>query len=205
MGIKEPSLFVSSKKGFGHARNVEQSWFCQGEARTTVQAQIVGGRWVRAFQFRRELSSILDFFGKWIRLDKLRPRRRFFPGSVIDDVLLAFLPLACVLANLRAKISPLVVASHASEWRLGLSRISSLMAQGQVALQELHHSTPESSGSVGLTELFAGLGGLRRAMEHCDVFVAVHIAVKKDAPAQPDVQLIDRVADLSNNTLPHMI
>ena len=34
------------------------SWFCQYEPRTIVQAQAVGGRWVRAFQFRRELSSI---------------------------------------------------------------------------------------------------------------------------------------------------
>ena len=49
-------------------------------------------------------------------------------------------------------------------------------------------------------------------MEHCDVFVAIHIAVEKDAPAQrvlhaawPDMQFIDRVADLSNNTLPQIV
>ena len=48
-------------------------------------------------------------------------------------------------------------------------------------------------------------------MEHCDVFVAIRIAVEKDASAQrvlqaawPDVQFIDRVADLSNNTLPQI-
>ena len=38
-------------------------WFCQEEPRTIVHAQIVGGRWVRAFQFRRELSSILANLG----------------------------------------------------------------------------------------------------------------------------------------------
>ena len=108
--------------------------------------------------------------------------------------------------------SPLVVVSYASEWGLGLSRTSSLTAQGPVALQELQQGTPRCSGSVGLVELFAGLGGLRRAMEQCGVFVATHIAMEKDAPGQrvlqaawPDVQLIDRVADLSNNTLPQII
>ena len=46
-------------------------------------------------------------------------------------------------------------------------------------------------------------------MEHCDVFVAIHIAVEKDAPAQraawPDVHFIDRAADFSNDTLPHIV
>ena len=107
------------------------------------------------------------------------------------------------MSDLRAKISPLVVASESG---LGLSRTSSVTTQGQVALQELRQASPGSSESVGLIEIFAGLGGLRRAVEHCDVFVAIHIAVEQDAPAQrvlqaawPDVQLIDRVANLSNN------
>ena len=49
-------------------------------------------------------------------------------------------------------------------------------------------------------------------MEHCDLFVAIHIAVEQDAPAPrvlqaawPDVQLIHRVADLSNDTLPQIV
>ena len=169
------------------------SWFCQEEPRTIVQAQIVGGRCVRAFQFRRELSSIFASFWTWIRLEKLPTRRRLIPESMVEDVLLAILSLPVCVADLRAKVSPLVVASDASEWELGLSRTSSLTAQGQVALQELQQATPKSSGSVGLVE------GLRRAVEHCDVFVAIHIAVEQHAPAQrvlqaasPDVQLIDR-------------
>ena len=117
------------------------SWFCQEEPRTRVQAQIVGERWVRAFQFRREFSSTLENLWKWIRPEKMRPCRRFLPESMIDDVLLAVLSLLVCVADLRAKISPLVVHSDALEWRQGLSRTSSFTAQGQVALQEVQQAT----------------------------------------------------------------
>ena len=57
------------------------------------------------------------------------------------------------------------------------SRTSSLTAQGRVALQELQQATSSRSGLVGLVELFAGVGGFRRAMEHCGVVPALHVTV----------------------------
>ena len=92
------------------------------------------------------------------------------------------------MADLRAKVSPLVVATDASEWGLGVSRTSSLTAQGRVALQELQQATPICSGPVGLLELFAGVGGLRRAMEHCRVVPALHVAAEEEAAAQRVLQ-----------------
>ena len=38
--------------------------------------------------------------------------------------------------------------------------------------------------SVELVELFAGVGGPRRAMEHCGVVPALHVAVEGEAAAQ---------------------
>ena len=73
------------------------SWCCQDEPRTIVQGQIAGGRWVRAFQFRRELTSFFTSFGDWIRPEGLRAHRRLLPESMIDDVLLAILSVpVCV-------------------------------------------------------------------------------------------------------------
>ena len=64
---------------------------------------------------------------------------------------------------------------------------------------------------MGLVELFAGVGGLRRAMERCGVFAA-HVAVEGEAAAQrvlmaawPDVHVVDHVADLSIDTLPQIV
>ena len=62
---------------------------------------------------------------------------------MVDDVLLAFLSLPVCVSDLRAKFSPLVVGSDASERGLGLSRTSSSTGQGQVALQELQQATPK--------------------------------------------------------------
>ena len=61
-------------------------------------------------------------------------------------------------------------------------------------------------------ELFAGVGGLCRAVERCGVVLALHVAVEGEAAAQrvlqsawPDVHLVDRVADLPNATLPQIV
>ena len=130
---------------------------------------------------------------------------------MIDDVLLAILSLPVCVSDLRAKVSPLVVATDASEWGPAVSRTSSLTAQGRVALQELQKAIPSCSGSVGLVELFAGVGGLRRALEHCDVFPRF-MSQEEEAAAQrvlqaswPDVHVVDHVAHRSHATLrPHI-
>ena len=123
----------------------------------------------------------------------------------------SFWPFCLCLCVSRAKVSPLVVATDASEWGIGVSRTSLLAAQGRVALQEHQQATPSCSGLAGSVELFAGEGGLRRAMERCGV-PALHVAVEGEAAAQrvlqtgwPDVHLVDRVADLSNATLPQIV
>ena len=65
---------------------------------------------------------------------------------------------------------------------------------------------------MGLVELFAGVGCLRLAMEHCGVFPALHVAVEGEAAAKrvlqaswPDVHVVDHVVDLSHATLPRIV
>ena len=172
------------------------SWFCQDEPRTIVQGQLVGGRWVRAFQFRRELSSI------GTGSTGMRARRRLLPDSMTDDVLLAISSVPVCVSDLRAKNSPLVVATDASEWELGSSRASTSTAEGRVALQELRQATPSCSGSVGLLELFTGVGGLRRAMERLWRMAAGKGVFEV---SWPDVHLVDQVADRSHATLTRIV
>ena len=76
----------------------------------------------------------------------------------------------------------------------GVSRTSSLTAQGRVALQELQQATPSCSGPVGPVELFAGVGGPRRAMEHCGVVPSLHIAVGGEAGGQRVLRPLERHA-----------
>ena len=51
-------------------------------------------------------------------------------GFSPDDVFLSILSLPVFVSVLRAKLSPLVVATDASEWGPRVSRTSSLTAQG---------------------------------------------------------------------------
>ena len=129
--IKQDEIFVLGARVSGSLGRISlprtivsqltalSSWFCQDEPRTNVQGQIVGGRWVRSFQFRRELSSIFTSFWDWIHPEGLRAHCRLLPESMINDVLLASLSLPVCVSVLRAKVSPLEVATDASEWELG--------------------------------------------------------------------------------------
>ena len=98
-------------------------------SREQLSAIVQGGWWVWAFQFLREPFSIFASFWDWIHSEVLRAHRRLLSESTVDDVLLAILSLPVCVADLRAKVSPLVVATDASEWRLGVSRTSSLTAK----------------------------------------------------------------------------
>ena len=115
------------------------SWFfAREESRTTVQGQIVDGGFEPSTS--AESYSIFTSLWDWIP-EELRAHSRLLSESVVDDVLLAILSLLVCVSDLRAKVSPLVVATDASECRLGSSRSSSLKAQGRVALQELQQAT----------------------------------------------------------------
>ena len=74
------------------------------------------------------VRCIFANFWKWICPEKLWARRRLIPESMVEDVLLAILSLPVCVADLRAEINRLVVASDVSEWGLGLSRTSSSRA-----------------------------------------------------------------------------
>ena len=60
-----------------------------------------GGRRVRAFQFRRELSSIFTSFWDSIHPEGLRAHRRLLSESMFDDVLLAILSLLVCVRSAR--------------------------------------------------------------------------------------------------------
>ena len=93
------------------------SLFCRHEPRTIVQGQIVLGS-----SFAVPPRTFLQFF-QFLGLDPPRGRaghRTLFSESMVEDILPAILFLPVCVADLRAKISSHVVATDASEWRLGV-------------------------------------------------------------------------------------
>ena len=115
---------------------------------------------------------------------------------MIDDILLAILSLPVCVTDLRAKISPLLVASDASEWGPGLSRTSSLTAQGQVALQ---------GHLAGHTNIQRIGGFFYRALRRFGgpASNSYRSGTGRSKPLGRAIK--DRVADFSNNTLPQIV
>lgn len=160
------------------------SWYGSGQARAIHEAQVLGGRWVRCFQFRREASGAFEGFWDALHPEAPREQRTIPTSRVIDDlvVAMAFTPL--LVFDLRARVSPLVTASDASEDGLGLCRTSALTAAGLEALAERRPGAVTPADELGLLELFSGIGGLRRALEMLGVRPGVYAAVEKDEACQ---------------------
>ena len=104
------------------------AWFVPNPTQRRHTADILGGRWVRCFQFRREVSSLFVHYWDWLHSQGSVSRGRtiIVPRGVLVDLLLALCPLSLMLCELRLRTSPLVVVSDASALGLGVCRTSSL-------------------------------------------------------------------------------
>ena len=85
------------------------AWFARNPNQRRHTAEILGGRWVRCFQFRKEVSSL--FLHDW---DWLHPqgnvscgRAIIVPRGVLVHLLLALCHLPLMLFDLRLRTSPL--------------------------------------------------------------------------------------------------
>ena len=124
-------------------------------------------------------------------------------------------PLAAI--NFRLPCSPLVTASDASSSDCGVCRSVGLSLEGRAALLEFDRPLASSSLRIGIGELFAGIGGLRRSLELIglspDVSVVCEVAPSAvrvllhqwpDSILWGDVTEVscDRVLSLSRSSIP---
>ena len=126
-------------------------------------AQVVAGRWVHAFQFRRPMMAAIDVAWAYIGRSSSRKytfseiKREFFRA-------LAMLPLAH--SNLRAKVADFVTASDASETggAVGISR--ELTTEGKDFVDA---SCKAAKGVIDIPvlviSLFNGIGGALRCYD----------------------------------------
>jgi len=164
------------------------SWFTRGSERTLHQAQVLGGRWVRCFQYRREASSALEELWGWIHPDApLRTCQPLSAGVRLDLALAASLAPLLVF-DLRARISPLVVTSDASETGMGVCRTSALTEEGRQAHLAFTTNPTTLCDNLGLVELFSGIGGVRHALEKLGVRPAVYAAAETQAECRKVIQ-----------------
>jgi hypothetical protein len=94
-----------------------------------------------------------------------------------------------MLADYRLVVSPLVTVSDASSSGLGGCYSIGASNSGSLALQQLHHTLPLAQGDkLGVTELFGGNGGLRRALELLGAEPGIHIYADNKNEARRVVQ-----------------
>ena len=140
------------------------SWLSRKGEWTPHQARILGGKWVRMFQFRRELSSCFDSFWTFLHPEADGAPRRGVPDRVVEDLVLALCLLPLAIFDLRVRPSPLVVASDASQDGLGVCRTTVVTPAGMEAITEMRALENHSSQEVGVIELFEHLGCVRQAL-----------------------------------------
>ena len=104
------------------------AWFARNPSQRRQTAEILGGSWVRCFQFRKEVSSLFIHYREWLHSQAAVSRGKTItvPREVLQDLLPALCHLPLILFNLRLRTSPLVVASDASSTGFGVCRTSSL-------------------------------------------------------------------------------
>ena len=177
-------------------------WVCRLEQGCKLKVmQILGGRWVRCFQLRRELSGVFGHF--WAHLGDMSAKNengkvlsKRMPRKVGEDLMLAVMLLPLCRTDLRAKTSAMVIATDASEKGFGVCRSMSLAPSGLAEESVRSSLTMGKCDRMGLIEVFAGIGGFARALEHLGVMPSVHAAIELDAScrgllktAWPDVML----------------
>ena len=105
------------------------------------------------------------------------------PEEVQLEGWLAVILLPFCVADLRSRVSPMLVASDASEIGMGVCRTSTISPEGLHALHTLVNARPVHSSKVGLIEMFAGIGGLRQGLANIGIRPDIHVAFECDPAA----------------------
>ena len=124
--------------------------------------QVVAGRWIHAFQFRRPPMSLLEHTWKFTI-------SRRFEAALISKVKKELFTCCCSLpflhAYLGAQVSPVITASDASNrgGAVGISR--ELTAQGQDFVGAASMGECTEPANILLVSLFNGIGGSIRCYD----------------------------------------
>ena len=138
------------------------AWFARNPTQRRHTAEVLGGRWVRCFQFRQEVSSCLPTIGIGFTHRGTSHAKGLSESregcSKIFCWLLCHLPL--MLFDFRLRTSPLVLATG-----LGVCRTSSLEPKGLLALKALQEGHNFRGEEIGLIEggTASGGAGVRKA------------------------------------------
>ena len=125
--------------------------------------QVVAGRWVHAFQFRRPLMSVLDVTWSYVGRSKARS---FSMNEIRREFLRALALLPMAHTHLGAKVADFVTASDASEQggAVGISR-----ALTPIGSDFVNASLRAPSGTrelpILVVSLFNGIGGALRCYD----------------------------------------
>ena len=138
-------------------------WFCDATHRN-LECQTLAGRWLRCFQFRRAASCA--FAHLWSAIyPSARPQQATL--EIALDLLVANCLTLLLRCHLRSHVSPLVIATDASE--SGLDELSLRALSSAVACHQL-----------GIIDLNADIGGFQRAVELLERRPAVYAASEDD-------------------------
>jgi len=153
---------------------------------TRKDVSMVSGRWVFVFQFRRTMMVILMGVFDVINLKVVAWRRIPALG---EELMMALAMLPLLGMDLRQRVSDVVTCSDASETGAGVC-VSRNMTD--VGLARLNSGIRAAGGSrangLCAVETFAGIGGMRRALEILGVVPALYLHAEVDEGANRVVQ-----------------
>ena len=183
-------------------------WFVNGGERGRHQGEVLGGRWVRMFQFRREVSCSFVGFWEWLHPEsKPKTTAQQLPKNVVEDLLVAACLSPLLRFDLRARVSPLVIASDASESGMGVCRTSTITPAGLHALGSFQEAHNFLGDELGLIEVGNTVGSGRQALRRLGVRPGVFAVLggrglgeKVVGQTWPEVVYVDEIGgeDLSS-------
>jgi len=148
------------------------AWLRRQKKVKRVGLQIYAGKAVHILQFRRCLFSVLQEVFKVIAQsqDMVRASTALYDAMLVLESL-----LPVVASDLKAKIDPVVTASDASETgggacyasrlsRLGVEELDKMMEEEDVEEALLSDDFRDVGQKIVVVDLFAGIGGLDRAL-----------------------------------------
>ena len=154
--------------------------------------QIVGGKWARVVQLRREAGHLLDPLWRAISPDSDRTADGRLKVSVaINEALcclMCFQPL--LLTDYWLRTDAVCTASDACEDGCGVARSIRGTKLGGQALQKIEaNSALQGGGGIGLVEIFSSLAGVRQALALNGVRPEVFILIEADPKVVRAVQV----------------
>ena len=173
---------------------------------TRKACAMLAGRWIFAFQFRRQVMTTLSDIWRVISGEVVPQNRglRLLPELLCS---LALLPLIAV--DFRRESSPLVTASDASETGAGVCFSRTLSGAGKARLGLAARGV--GAGRVCplvLIESFGGISGARRALELLGVTPALHLHMETAEPAcrvvraaYPDAVALGDIREVTRESL----